>query len=30
VDNSKNASELHGKELCFETQKLGKCAQNFL
>jgi len=25
----KNASELHGKQLCFETQKLGKYAHNF-
>ena len=29
ADNSKNVSELHGKQLCCETQKLGKCAQNF-
>jgi len=30
ADNSKNASELHGKQLSdFETQKSGKCAQNF-
>jgi len=29
ADNSKNISELHGKQLCCETQKLGKCAQNF-
>jgi len=28
-DNSKNLSKLHGKQLCCETQKSGKCAQNF-
>ena len=28
ADNSKNATELHGKQLCFETQKSGKCTQN--
>jgi len=28
ADNSKNAPELHGKQLCFETQKSGKCAQD--
>jgi len=29
ADNTKHASELHSKQLCFETQKSGKCAQNF-
>ena len=29
ADKSKNVSELHGKQLCCETQKSGKCAQNF-
>jgi len=29
VDNTKNASELHGEELCCETQKLRNCAQIF-
>jgi len=27
ADNSKNVSELHGKQICYEMQKSGKCAQ---
>jgi len=29
ADISKNASELHCKQLCFEMEKSGKCTQNF-
>jgi len=29
AENFGNASELHGKQLRFQTQKSGKCAHNF-